>query len=178
MMNQGDRVRIVKVSDRARAKIGLANPRVGDIGIIRCALKDSWQQQSGYLVDCARPDGSSVWMADFTADEVEGTEQHGKADDFAALALAHAKGLVAVAKMNGHVRGITDAKFCWLSGDSADAHADLLRAAGLAFFQCERGGQPLVEHFQPVADAGFWAKLDPVRAANGIGKLHFRKDEP
>lgn len=176
-MNQGDRVRIVKMSARPRAKVGASNPRIGDVGTVRFAVKNRLQEPCAYWVACARPDGTAAWVADFTADEVEVAEAPSERVALIENALADAKNLIAAAKANGHIRGIGDTKFCWLSADRADAHADLLRAAGLAFIHIDRVDKTPVEHFQPVCDDAFWAKLDPVRNDRRFAKLFFRISE-
>ena len=73
-MKEGDRVRVVKISKRTRAKVGPSILRVGDVGTIRYVVRDSRRLLSGYVVDCVKQGGGLAWTADFTLDEVEAAD--------------------------------------------------------------------------------------------------------
>jgi len=68
---EGDRVRIVKLAKRLRAKVGPGAPQAGQVGTIRYVVHDSQGNLSGYIVEHVRPNGAFAWTADFMADEVE-----------------------------------------------------------------------------------------------------------
>lgn len=45
-------------------------PRVGDVGTVLDIL-DVPGSKTGYVVECSGPDGVTVWLGDFTAEELE-----------------------------------------------------------------------------------------------------------
>jgi hypothetical protein len=70
-MTQGDKVRVVKLTPRPRAKVGPDVPKVGEMGVIQIVVNDSQNRLSRYIVEHTRPNGVFGWSADFTVVEIE-----------------------------------------------------------------------------------------------------------
>jgi hypothetical protein len=66
-----DRVRVVRLPVPREGMLngGLRPPRVGEIGEVVLAYDFPVE---GYLVECPASDGSNVWLADFSPEDVEG----------------------------------------------------------------------------------------------------------
>lgn len=48
-------------------------PRIGDVGTI-VDIVDANAVPTGYVVECSGPDGRTIWLSDFIAEELDGAE--------------------------------------------------------------------------------------------------------
>jgi hypothetical protein len=74
MLNELDTVRVVRLNTDDRHFTGspgvLRSPRIGDTGAIVHAY-DPTDISAPFIVECVASDGLTVWLADFSTDELE-----------------------------------------------------------------------------------------------------------
>jgi hypothetical protein len=76
-MKRYDAVRVKFLAAQAERKgwnVNARAPRVGDVGTV-VEILSAAGQAAQYVVECVAPDGTTLWLADFTAEELEVVER-------------------------------------------------------------------------------------------------------
>ena len=70
LFNPQDKVRVVRLPPARDGMLndGLRPPRIGEIGVVVLAYDFPTEV---YLVECPTADGSNVWLADFSPEDIE-----------------------------------------------------------------------------------------------------------
>lgn len=75
MFHELDVVKVVNLLDAHRhfdgSKSDMRSPCVGDIGTVVFIHSDNHGVPNGYIVECVNDEGLTIWLADFSAEELE-----------------------------------------------------------------------------------------------------------
>lgn len=70
-MVEKDKVRVVRLQARPRAKSGPHDVHLADVGTVLLVIKDGHGTVVRYIVESHKPDGALAWVADFVGEELE-----------------------------------------------------------------------------------------------------------